>query len=449
MTRTRQPASPPKRFPLSHAQDMWCEQPASFDPRFIITKALRITGRLDEAALQGALDDVVRRHEVLRTVIVRDVEPPYQQVEPPSPVPLVVRQLPPLTEQSRDEAAQQLLAEAELNTVDPDRPPLLRADLMRFDDQDSVLILATHHTSSDAWSHQLIGRDLAAFYGARTTGRPAELPDVRQYADYTAWHQETFAGELAAEALEYWREQLQGAQIFALPTDRPIPQVHQNLYSEYNFTIGAEVMSAADDLAKTLRGSTFMVVLAAFNVLAHQLTGTTDPVIDTMIHGRGQPEFHDTVGPFLNFMPLRTNLDDCLSFRDVVKRTRTTCFQAYSYAVPSHLIERDSPDYMKLLQDPNQCGVVFGFFQSPFEQAATQIADGAYGIRRLNSANCQIPGGASWTMGATPAGELFGCVQFNTDEFDERTIVEWTACYRRLLTAGVADPDRAWNRLQA
>jgi hypothetical protein len=448
MTQTRQPERSPKRLPLSHAQDMWCQDSGAFDPRFTITKAMRITGQLDEAALQEALNDVVARHEVLRTLIVRDAEQRYQQVEPPSPVPLVLQRLPLPTGPARDEAAQRLYSEADLNAVDPDRPPLLRADLTRFDDRDSVLILTTHHTSSDAWSHQVIVRDLAAFYGARTGGRPAELPELRQYADYTSWQQATFTGELADEAFGYWQEQLRDAQIFALPTDRPMPQEHQSLYSEYNFTIETEVMSAAADLAKAVRGSTFMVVLAAFNVLAHQLTGTTDPVIDTMIHGRGQPEYHDTVGPFLNFMPLRTSLDGCVSFRDLVKRTRTTCFQAYSHEVPSHLIERESPEYLKPLQDPNQCGMVFGFFQSPFEPEATRIAEGAHGIRRQNSANCQIPGGASWTMGATADGELFGCVQYNTEEFDDATIVEWTARYRRLLTAGVAEPDQAWNRLQ-
>jgi hypothetical protein len=390
---------------------------------------------------------VVDRHEVLRTVIVRDARPPYQQVWPPSPAPLFVRRFPPTPVEGRDDAVQQLLVEADLYPVDPDLPPVLRADLVRFDDRDSVLVLATHHTSSDAWSQHVIMRDLAAFYTARTTGRPADLPPARQYLDFTAWQRANFAGEPADEAFGFWREQLHDARVFALPTDRPMPAEHTSFYSGHNFIIDAEVMSAAGELARSMRGSTFMVVLAAFDVLAHQLTGTTEPVIDTMIHGRGQPEFHDTVGPFLNFMPLRTSLDGCVSFRDVVRRARTTCFQAYSNEVPSHLIERQSPDYLKNLQDPNQCGLVFGFFQSPFEQEITQIAEGAHGIRRLADAECQIPGGASWTMGATPAGEMFGCIQYSTEEFDDRTIQDWARRYARLLAAGVAEPDREWNRL--
>jgi hypothetical protein len=312
-----------------------------------------------------------------------------------------------------------------------------------------VLVLAVHHTSADAWSLQLIVRDLAACYAARTTGRPVELPEIRQYLDYTARQQANAAGEQVAEAFGYWRDQLRGAEVFALPTDRPMPEVHTELYRAYNFTAPAGMLAQAGELARQLHGSTFMVVLAAFNVLAHELTGTIEPVIDTMIHGRGQPEFHDTVGPFLNFMPLRTDLAGCRTFRDVVKRTRTTCFEAYSHELQGHLIERDSPDYLKPLADPNRCGVVFGYFQSPFEEDATQLADGAYDIRRDESADCQIPGGASWTMGALPDGGLFGCVQFSAEEFDEATIAGWVDRYCVLLAAGAAHPDREWNRLTA
>jgi hypothetical protein len=444
MTQTRQ--SPARQFPLSHAQDMWRLDSAAFDPLFTITKALRVTGELDEDALQEALNDVVERHEVLRTLIVRDVEPPYQQVLPPGPVPLYVRRR-PLPADQRDQASQELLAEAELNPVDPDRPPALRADLTRFDDRDAVLVLATHHTSSDAWSHQLIVRDLAAFYAARTTGARVELPELRQYLDYTARQRQNFAGEQVAEAFGYWRDQLRDAEIFALPTDRPMPEVHTELYREYNFTGSAELMARAGELARQLHGSTFMVMLAAFNVLAHELSGTTEPVIDTMIHGRGQPDYHDTVGPFLNFMPLRTDLTGCRSFRDLVKRTRTTCFEAYSHELQSHLIEHDSPDYLKPLADPNRCPVVFGFFQSPLEAETTQLAEGSRGIRRLESSNCQIPGGSSWTMGGLPDGGMFGCVQFSTEEFDEATIAGWVDRYLALLAAGTARPDQEWNRL--
>lgn len=444
MTQTR--LRPARRFPLSHAQDMWCQDPSAFDPLFTIVKALRVAGELDEDALQDALNDVVERHEVLRTLIVRDAEPPYQQVEPPGPVPLYVRRR-PLPEDERDAAAQELLAEAELNPVDPDQPPLLRVDLTRFDDRDAVLVLATHHTSSDAWSHQLIVRDLAAFYAARTTGVPVELPEIRQYLDYTARQQADVSGEQVAEAFGYWQDQLRDAQIFALPTDRPMPEVHTELYREHHFTASAELMAQAAALARELRGSTFMVMLAAFNVLAHELSGTAEPVIDTMIHGRGQPDYHDTVGPFLNFMPLRTDLAGCRSFRDLVRRTRTTCFEAYLHELQGHLIEHDSPDYLRPLADPNRCPVVFGFFQSPLETEAGQLAEGTRSIRRRESSSCQIPGGASWTMGELSDGGMFGCIQFSTEEFDESTIAGWVQRYCQLLAAGTTRPDQEWNRL--
>jgi hypothetical protein len=174
-----------KRYPLSFTQEWFCsldqgDNGGAFGARFILVCPIRITGAVDVAVLQGALDDVVVRHELLRTLVVRDADPPYQLVRPPCPVPLEVRDLPPAPGKSRDMVAQELILEAQDGTMSPREVPLLRAELCRFDDTDSVLFLTVHHSVSDAWSVQLILRDLGAFYAARSSGDPAKLPPVRQ-----------------------------------------------------------------------------------------------------------------------------------------------------------------------------------------------------------------------------------------------------------------------------
>ena len=141
---------------------------------------------VDLAVLQGALDDVVARHELLRTLVIRDADPPYQMVLPPCRVPLEVRDLPPVTGKSRDMVVQELILEAEAGSISAREVPLMKALLCKFDDRDSVLFLTVHHSVSDAWSLQVIFRDLGAFYAARRTGIPAELPQVRQYREYAA-----------------------------------------------------------------------------------------------------------------------------------------------------------------------------------------------------------------------------------------------------------------------
>src|SRR5947209_19595065 len=163
MTRTFPPVSgTTTRFPLSGTQELWCatEEAGSFGPRFVASKALRIAGRLDLSALRSALDDVVARHEILRTVVVRDADPPYQEVCPPGPVPVEVRELRAVSEDARDVIAEELLIEAELSSIDVRELPLLRAVLARFDGGDSVPAIVAHHSACDAWSMQVILRDL-------------------------------------------------------------------------------------------------------------------------------------------------------------------------------------------------------------------------------------------------------------------------------------------------
>ncbi|MFL6138293.1 MAG: condensation domain-containing protein [Frankiaceae bacterium] len=441
------PEAAPDRFPLSSAQEMWCAGDAagSFGPRFIMAEALRLRGRIDVAALQAALDDLVVRHEILRTAIVRDVTPPYQSVHPPCPVPLVVRDR-PAAPADRDRIAAELANEAELSTVDVDELPLLRAGLTRFDDEDAVLTLVTHHAAGDGWSFQLLIRDLAALYLARSTGQPPALPVPRQYRDYAAWERERRSGS-DAEVLAYWREKLRGAEVFALPTDRPVQKVPQSPYEACNYRFGLDLMEPAAALATATRSSVFIVLLAAFDVLANRITGTTDPVIHALTAGRNQPEFRDTVGPFLGFLALRTDLGACGSFRDVVVAARKSLLEAYANEVPFHRLARQLPEIMRPLDDPRMCELIFGFFRPPSLGGQVTIGDDTQPVRQLKQRSTQIPGGVGWNMGAGPSGEVFGKVQFNPDEFDERTMRAWTEEYGRILALATAEPDRDWRDL--
>ena len=446
--------SAPDRFALSSQQELWCANEGSFGPRFIVTKALRITGRIDLPALQGALDDVVARHEMLRTVVVRDVEPRYQQVFAPSPVPLTVRDLPTAPGPGRDRLAEDQLAELELASMDVAQLPLLRAVLTRFDDTDSVLGLLTHHSACDGWSLHVIVRDLAACYAARTGQRPLSLPEPLQYRDYADWQRINTTGPAAVEHLAYWRGQLGDAGVFTLPTDRPVRQLHTEPYLSHNSTLPAQTTEAIGQLAKSLRCSGFMLTLAAFYVLAHRISGEHQPVVSTIIHGRGQPQFNDTVGPFLNFMAMRTDLTDCTSFRELIRATRNTCLQAYAHELPIAQVERELPTLAAPLAEPGNCDFIFGYFESPFAGAGAakvrelfRIAEDTQTVVRSERTSEQMPGGAAWSMGALPTGELRGGLQFSPEEFDESTVIHWVSDYDRILANGVADPDRDWTTL--
>jgi hypothetical protein len=446
---SQQPADTSSRFPLSHPQKFWCERAAvgALGPRFIVTKGFRITGHVDVDALQGALNDVVERHELLRTIMVYDVDPPYQQVYPPCPVPLEVRDLAPEADRSRDQRAEDLLSEAEAGSLDVHQLPLLRFVLGRFDDNDSVLTMMSHHMACDGWSLHLIVRDLAAFYAARVTGTEPELPPVVQYREFASWQRERLEGPDSDTALQYWRDKLAGGGIWAMPAERPVRKVHSRPYSELHFTIDASVITQLGELAKRMRCSTFMIVLATFDVFAHKLTGTTDPMIDSIIHGRSQPEFNNTVGSFLNLLPLRTALDECVSFRDVVLHNRLVCLEAFSHELPLQYIEQAVPTISAPLDDPGNSDFTFGFFQSPFDQKGFQLADGMVEIRKTGRSAPQNPGGVALSMSVRSSGELFGVLEYNLDEFDLSTVTDWIAEFRRLVKAAVTEPDRPWREL--
>ena len=383
----RRPGEVLFRFPLSCTQEMWCQgdegdQAGTFSPRFLSTRAVRVTGEVDIPALQGALDDVVRRRESLRTIVVRDAEPRYQEVYPPSTVPLRVRDLPPVTDRPRDLYAEEMMLDAEHGSLDPRAVPLLKARLERFDMKDSVLILVSHHTASDGWSMQLILRDLAELYAARIAGRAPVLPEVWQYREFVAWERARLDDDDAAGAMAYWRDKLAGAQIFALPADRPVHDQHSRPYSAHYFTVDANQMAAVSVLGVSMRSSVFMVLLAAFNMFAHRITGTTDPVIKTISNARNQPESQGIVGTFMNFLPLRTDLSTCQTFKDVIKSTRRTCMEAYSNEVPIQHVERALPTLMRPLDNPRMCHMIFGMFQPQFEDHEFRIADSSYQMRK-------------------------------------------------------------------
>lgn len=438
------------RFPLSSNQRLWCayEPEAAFGPRFIITRSLRVNGPVNTSALQEALDDVVARHEILRTVVVRDAEPSYQQIHRPSPVPLRVRALPNVADQSRDAYARKLILEAEQSSVNVEDLPLLWADLSTFDERDSVLTVVTHHTAADGWSMALIIRDLAACYTARAAGQVPALPPVRQYREFTAQEQSIAASPMARETRAYWRQKLQGARLFALPVDHVIAQPLSTPYNSHHFIIDAEVMTAVSAIAKSTQATTFMVLLAAIDVLAYEISGTTDPVIRNITAGRNERQFHDTVGVTLHFAPLRTDTSQCGSFREIVESVRDTCIEASSREIPLDIIAQEAPELNKPAEDPRLAIFLLGYYRQADEEI--NIADGACMVRTLepkDHVSPQLAGGVVWSMHLLPSGELKCRIEFNSGAFDQDTIAGFSQAYGRILTRATAEPDRNWKTL--
>jgi condensation enzyme len=448
-------APEPQRYPLSFSQEWFVtldqgDDGGAFGRGFLLVCEVRITGHVDLALLQGALDDVVTRHELLRTLVVRDADPPYQEIYPPCQVPLEVRDLPPVAGKSRDMVAQELIAEAEAGTISAREVPMLRALLCRFDDRDSALVLTVHHSVSDGWSLQVILRDLGAFYAARRSGLPAKLPEVRQYREYAEWQKASATSTAEDGAPRYWQNKLRGAREFAIPNDHGHPDSYSGPCSLYNDTIDADVMSAASALAARARVTTFTVLLSAFYVLAHNITGATDLAIRAFTAGRNEEQFHDTMGLFINVLPFRTDLADCTSFRDILTRAKETFIDALAYELPVNVIEQTFPDFVKSREDLRTSQFIIAETPTQLGDVVFPIAEGAREVHQYlleEARHHDIPTGMVWGLTPIPDGGLSSGVAFYPDEFDESTVAGWAAGLRRILTSAVRDPDQDWKTL--
>lgn len=446
------------RRPLSLNEEVWC----SLDPgddftvfglRKIVCAGWHVHGPLDVTALQLALDDVVARHEVLRTVIIRDKADPHARIDPRSPAELTVIDLsPPADEADRELRAHQFLNEVDDGSrCDPGRSPLLRATLGRFDDDDAVLVLVTHHTVSDGWSMHLIMRDFAACY-ARRRGLPApELPPARQYAEYASWERQASHETSAAIAREYWQAKLAGGRFITVPTDRAKQLEVRPAYAVYRFLFDRQLVSDTAALARSMNSSPFMVLYACFNLFLHRRTGATDILAPTFTSGRGNPDFEQTVGPLFNLLPIRTDLSGCVTFAELVSRTRAALLEAYSHELPfSEIAAAAAPQL--ILDSIMDSGAANGFemFQYPQELEARLIGDVRYTRlrRRLLSSSdtSEILDGNLWDFDLDPAGDMLGAVKYNSRHFNQSTIIEMVDEYRELLRASLKSPDSALLR---
>ncbi|MDN3354704.1 condensation domain-containing protein [Actinomadura sp. DC4] len=445
---THSPDALVSRIPFSCNQDftyMFEEGDADgqFGPRNHLVHGWRVTGAVDVDTLRAALDDLVVRHEMLRTEIVLDGEEQYQEVLPPSPPELTVRDL-PVAPEDRDRRAEELTIEIESTTFAIHRQPHVRAVLTRFDENDSFLILQAHHTVTDGWSMRVIMRDLTALY-ARRKGLGEPLEEPRQYREYTTWQRANLDTPAVGASRKYWREKLRDAQIWALPTDRPVTTGAPKYTSVHRHLVTTDVITSARRLAKATRSTPFMVVLGALELMINQMTGATDIVVPTFTPGRDADRFEDTVGPMFNFLPLRTDIGGCRTFLDVLERTRRTCVESYTHDIPFVQILEEAPELMNPAEDENLAPCVFQIFPFPFALGGELVGDLRYDElrRRLISqpVGCDVPDGVLWTLNLHPDGDLIGHLQFRRNRFDQSSMSAMEGHFSRLLRTAVAAPE--------
>ena len=323
------------RPPLSFAQQrLWfLQQLEPNNAAYNIPQSVRLRGVLNIPVLKRALSEVVRRHEILRTVFEDIDGRPVQIVSPPHPVGFPVVDLRDLKEDAlREQVARHRRREVETQ-FDLAVGPLWRAKLLRVADEEHIALFTMHHAISDGWSLSILVEELGQLYEAFAAGRPSPLEELPvQYADYAIWQREWLQGEVLQAQVDYWRGQLTDAPAaLQLPTDRP-PQPNETTPgATHDFTIAPDVSARLMEICRSEEATLFMLMLAAFGLLLSRYSGQENVLIGTVIAGRHRLELERLIGFFVNTLVMRVDVNGNPEFRELLRRVRQTTLAAYAH----------------------------------------------------------------------------------------------------------------------
>jgi amino acid adenylation domain-containing protein len=330
---------------LSYAQQrLWVlEQMDPGNPRFCILTAMRLRGAAHLGALAATVQEVVRRHEILRTTFSGEEGRPRQVIAPRLEVGLPMIDLSGLPGDLREPLLSRLLTAEAQRSFDLVRGPLTRALLVRLGPAEHVMALTQHQIIVDRWTRGLTVAELTALYPAFAAGRPSPLPEpVLHYADFSSWQRERLQGETLESLLGYWRRQLAGSPQLDLPTDRPRPPV-QRFHGAMRYSvIPRPLLERLQSLSQAEGATLFMTLLAAFDALLHRWTGQEDVVVGSPIANRNQKQVEGLLGFFVNMLALRTPVTGDLTFRQLLGRAKEVALGAFAHQdLPFELLVRE------------------------------------------------------------------------------------------------------------
>ncbi len=419
--------------------DQW-EQGSSF---YNMPIALLLTGQLDTKALERSLNEIVQRHEALRTTFVAMEGRPVQVIAPVLSLPLSVVDLSWLSE-GEQEAERRRLVSAEAQwPFDLSRGPLIRNTLLRLAEEAHVLLLTLHHSVSDGWSIGVLFRELAALYDAHVNRKPSPLPELPiQYADFALWQRGWLQGEVLETQMAYWRHQLEGISILELPTDRPRPAIQTYRGARYTFVLPKALSEGLKALSRREGVTLFMTLLAAFATLLSRYSGQDDLVVGSPIANRTHTQIEGLIGCFFNTLVLRCALSGNLTFQQLLGQVRETTLGAYAHQdLPfEKLVEELQPE--RSLSHAPLFQVVFAFQNVPIEMP--KLPGVTLRLLEVESNTARLD--LLLSLEDDEQG-LRGTFEYNTDLFNTTTIARMKGHYQGLLENIVAHPEQHFRAL--
>ena len=436
------------RLPLSFAQErLWfLDRLEARTLAYNEAAAFRLEGPLDTAAFRGALDEILLRHESLRTAFPEVDGEAVQVIRPAAPFEIPVVDLRALPQDLHGEEIHRLALSQALRPFSLAHGPLVRGLLMRLGENDHAVLFSFHHIIFDGWSAGVFVRELSALYRARIAGVPASLPPLAiQYADFAAWQRGWLQGEVLERQVAWWRGQLTGAAVLELPTDRPRPILAQAPSGLLHPLLRPSLTEPLRAFSRDHGATLFMTLLAGFQALLHRHTGQTDISVGTPIANRNHGDVEKLIGFFINMLVLRTDLSGDPGFGDLVDRVRQTALGAYDHqSVPfAKLVEELRPErdlrHTPLFQVSFQ---VLNIPQSPLELPGITLHPLSFAAR---SAKFDLD--LALTDAADRLSGVLDVLDYNADLFDATTMERFLAHLEQLLLGAMDDPDRRLSEL--
>jgi len=435
-----QPVSRMEALSLSFEQErLWLlDQIRPGNTAYNLPTVLRLTGDLNPAALEHSLNEIVRRHESLRLTFSTANARPAPIIASTLTLSLPLEDVSLLPESEREAAALRLAAEEIQRSFNLAHGPLLRAKLIRLDEQAHVLVLVLHHIVGDLWSTVLLVQELAALYESFSTGKPPTLSELSiQYLDFAHWQRQNWQSEVLQEPLAYWKKQLANAPpLLELPTDHPRPEIQSFRGAYQTFTLPATLSQSLSELSQAEGVTVFMALLAAFYALLQRYSGQTDIVVGAPIAGRDRPELRGLIGFFAYPLVLRTDLSGNPTFRELLARVRNVALEAYAHqAVPLAEVMRAARPPRSRAHAP-LFQVMFGFLNQPLE--TLELPQLKLSPMDVGKTTTDFDLFLTVLNGAQG---LRGLLEYNADLFDSETIQQLVRAYGELLEAVIRQPE--------
>ncbi len=432
-------------LPLSFAQQrLWfIDQLEPGNSVYNFPAAVRLKGPLNMVALERSINEIVKRHEALRTTFITVDGRPVQLIAPTLTVKPSNVNLEKVPDHERETEVRRLATEEARRPFNLAQGPLLRVTLLRLAKEEHVGLLTMHHIVSDGWSTGILIRELAALYEAYSNGRPSTLPELPiQYADFAHWQRQWLQGKALEDQLTYWKRQLAEASPLELPTDHVRPAVQTFRGSLQSLLLPKSIGDGLRSLCRQEGITLFMAFLAIFKILLHRYTSQDDLVVGTPIANRNRLEIEGLIGFFVNTLVMRTDLSGDPSFHELSRRVREVCLAAYAH--------QDLP-FERLVEELH---LERSLGRNPLFQVMFVLQNGSrqsMALPGLTLSPVEIDSGSAHfdlTLHiADTDQELIATLAYNTDLFEDATIARMLVHFRTLLESVIADPSRGLSTL--